>query len=243
MGKADEGMRIDTDDHESGSPLGDSNEMGSGKNRSAKKAIGSCGLILILVVLLHAACWLWLPGEDLFYLLYGVPVVSYINLDGILYSIPDEEKAAIYISLIADIHDNDHDRTTLPGYGSFYIIADEGTTPSIRMEIEAYFSDYAVSIQWINDESEAPREECCTGTILDGAIIVLNEINFPGKTSAYSRIYTFVHDLYVREAVYHLEKMDGEWEISGDPVLTIISGYIQPGMYLRQQLASGKRSY
>jgi len=236
-------MTIDMDDHESSETFDTSSVVRPEKSRSTKKAIISCSLIIILVGILHAACWLWLPGKKIFHLVYGVPVASYINLDGILYSIPDEEKAAIYISLIADIHDNDHDRTTFPGYGSFYIIADEVTTPSVRMEIEAYFSDCAVSIQWIKDKSEAPREECCGGAVLDGAIIVLNEINFPGKSSAYSRIYTYVHSLYAREAVYHLEKIDGDWEISGEPIPTLISKFIQPDRHLRQTLASGKRLY
>ncbi len=236
-------MTIDMDDHESGETFDTSNMVHPGKSSSTKRAIISCSLLILLVGVFHAACLLWLPGKEIFHLVYGVPVVSYLSLDGILYSIPDEEKAAIYISLIADIHDNDHDRTTFPGYDRYYIVTGEDTTPSIRMEIEAYFSDYAVHIRWINDESEAPREECCGGAVLDGAIIVLNEINFPGKSSAYSRIYTYVHSLYAREAVYHLEKIDGDWEISGEPIPTLISKFIQPDRHPWQILASGKRLY
>jgi hypothetical protein len=149
-----------------------------------------------------------------------VPIESIVNLDGILYTIPEEEKADIYISIIGGLTGAGRTDTQ---FRNAYIVCGEKLSEQTKKEIEEYFIKYSINIEWISDRKEAPREDCCTGEIIDGVLIDLSDIRFPTENKAYVVVHTALSGTMVSEFITYLEKIDGKWTFVGDRIFTFIS--------------------
>lgn len=187
-----------------------------------KRRLFPCSIIFISAVVILFSCYSSLP-EILYVVVYRVPIAAFINLDGIMFRVTEEEKADMYITLITDTFDGDKNRETFPGFATLYIQKTNSLTKPIKNTIQEYFSLKSVGVKWINNRKEVPIEDCCAGAVVDGAIITLGEIYFPGETRAYSIINIYVNGLAAKEDVYYLEKINGKWQISGDPINIFIN--------------------
>jgi hypothetical protein len=156
----------------------------------------------------------------IYYGLMGVPIESIVDLDGIIFTIPEKEKAEIYISIITDL--SGAGKTESP-FKNYYIVCGEKLSVNTKKDIEDYFSKYTVNIKWINDRKDAPTEDCCAGAIIDGILIDLGKINFPTENKAYVSIYYYLNGVSASGYIRYLEKIDGKWIFVGDPIYTFIS--------------------
>jgi hypothetical protein len=153
----------------------------------------------------------------------GVPIEAFINLETILGTIPAEEKAEIYFLTLTELYNPSHDPMQAPGFENLYFVNDATITPEIKAILEKKLSIYPANIIWINNFHDAPMDTGGAGAVVDGAIVTLGSMGFPGRNRAYPGIDFYVNGAGRSNCGYYLEKIDGKWQIIGEPLYCIVN--------------------
>jgi NADH:ubiquinone oxidoreductase subunit 3 (subunit A) len=185
-------------------------------------------IIMIIFLIFGIGGYLSLPYA-IYYGLMGVPIESAIDFDGIFFTIPEKDKAEIYIYIITGLSGVGK---TDARFNNYYIVCREKLSIKTMKDIQDYFSKYSINIKWISDRKEAPTEDCCveklikdccTGEIKDGILIDLGGIVFPSENKAYISIYTYLNGTSALGYIRYLEKIEGKWRFAGEPITIFIS--------------------
>jgi hypothetical protein len=187
-----------------------------------KRRLVVTGLIF-LAVMTCVFSWIRVCPYVYFSILSGVPIESFFIFETIMGTIPPEERAEIYFLTITESYNPSHDPRRAPRFGKLYFVNNSAITPDIKASLEEKLSIYQVNIVWINNFHDAPMEKGGAGAVLDGAIVTLGSIGFPGRNRAYSGVGFYVNGLAISNCGYSLERMDSKWHIVGDPLFCIVS--------------------
>jgi hypothetical protein len=156
-------------------------------------------------------------------------------------ALAEDDQAAIYAAVVRQLIAVDHTfddgspngpvvylvRTTDDGVGDPDAPHNESRLlpePVQAAVVDAlYLSPLSLSVRWVDDADEAPRDEDA-GTVAGGGVLItLGNIHLRGDGSALVSAQLYFSSLGATGKTYVLERVDGIWQVTGDTGVQWIS--------------------